>query len=298
MGHSYASPEDCAPDQSMKNRLTAPLGFVALAFLLATAVTAAAGIEDMTKAKVVRIKGSARFTTGTGVWEPLKVGDILTSGTVIQTAADSRVDLVLGDPKAVVADSRIGLPFGSATPAGTGGTGVPSQVDQNFLRLMENTVLSVDKLMATDTGSDIVTDTQLDLRAGRIFGTVKKLSAGSRYEIKIPNGVAGVRGTVYLLEVSGRCLVWEGAVAEAYQDESGNMIKRLIEAKQKYDPTTELISPLSALEQSEMAEYTSDSQQVRQGSNPWGPVPPNGKDNPFVSPKEGYTGPPPGVGPN
>jgi len=274
----------------MKNRLTSPLGFVAIAFLLATAITAAAGIEDMTKAKVVRIKGSARFTTGTGAWQPLKVGDILTSGTVIQTAADSRVDLVLGDPKAFVADSRVALPFASAAPAGSGGSGVTSKVDQNFLRLMENTVLSVDKLIATETGSDIVTETQLDLRAGRIFGTVKKLSAGSRYEIKIPNGVAGVRGTCYFLEASGRCLVWEGAMATAMRNEAGEIIKRLIEAKQKFEPTTELIVPLSPSEESQMAEYTSDSQQVRQGSNPWGPVPPNGKDNPFVSPKEGYQG--------
>jgi hypothetical protein len=281
----------------MKNRFTSSLGFVAMAFLLAAAFTASAEIQDMTKAKVVRIKGSARFTTGTGSWQPLKVGDVLASGTVIQTATDSRVDLVLGDPKAMATDAVVGLPFGSAGPGGSsgaGGSGGKSRVDQNFVRLMENTVLSVDKLAATDTGAAIVTDTQLDLRAGRIFGTVKKLSAGSRYEVKIPNGVAGVRGTIYDLSALGDCMVFEGSVAEAFQNAAGEVIKRVIEAGQKYDPRTDTITELSSADQQEFILNTSDSSQKKgRGSNPWGPVPPNGKDNPFVSPKEGYTGPPP-----
>ncbi|MCU0786659.1 MAG: FecR domain-containing protein [Verrucomicrobia bacterium] len=282
----------------MKNRFTSRLGLVAMAFLLATAVTATADTDAMTKAKVVRIKGSARFTTGTGSWQPLKVGDVLNSGTVIQTAADSRVDLVLGDPKATVSNARIGLPFGSATPGGDGaGTGF-SRVDQNFVRLMENTVLSVDKLSATDTGADVVTDTQLDLRAGRIFGTVKKLSAGSRYEVKIPNGVAGVRGTIYMLSSLGDCMVFEGSMAQALVTGSGDTVRRVINANQRYDPRTDLITDLNSQERAEGIANTGGSQQVKQGSNPWGPVPPNGKDNPYVSPTQGSQGPPPGKGPN
>jgi len=282
----------------MKNRLTSRLGFVAMAFLLATAITATADIDAMTKAKVVRIKGSARFTTGTGSWQPLKVGDVLSSGTVIQTAADSRVDLVLGDPKATAANSRVGLPFGSATPSGGSGAAGFSTVDQNFVRLMENTVLSVDKLAATDTGADIVTDTQLDLRSGRIFGTVKKLTAGSRYEVKIPNGVAGVRGTIYMLSALGDCSVYEGSMAQALVNAGGDTIRRVINANQKYDPRTDLITDLNGQDRQEGIQNTSDSQSVKQGSNPWGPVPPNGKDNPYVSPTLGYPGPPPGMGPN
>jgi hypothetical protein len=277
----------------MKTRLTSSLGFVAMAFLLATAITATAGIEDLTKAKVVRIKGSARYTTGTGSWQPLKVGDVLASGTVIQTAADSRVDLVLGDPKAVASDSKVALPFGSAAPGGEGGAGGKSQADQNFVRLMENTVLSVDKLAATDTGADIVTETQLDLRSGRVFGTVKKLTAGSRYEVKIPNGVAGVRGTIYMLSALGDCMVWEGSMAQALTNANGDVIKRVINALQKYDPRTDTISDMSSQDVREMNLNTSGSQGVKRGSNPWGPVPPNGKDNPYVSPKLGFPGPPP-----
>ena len=57
---------------------------------------------------------------------------------------------------------------------------------------MENSALGIDKLTSMDTGSDSVTETQLDLKAGHIMGSVKKLSAASKYEVKIPNGVAGI----------------------------------------------------------------------------------------------------------
>ena len=45
--------------------------------------------------KVVRIKGDARYSTGNKVWQPLKVGTVLKSGHVVQTAANSFVDVVV-----------------------------------------------------------------------------------------------------------------------------------------------------------------------------------------------------------
>jgi hypothetical protein len=68
-------------------------------------------------------------------------------------------------------------------------------VQQNVIRMFGNTVLSVDKLTLSDTGVDTVSDTELDLRAGGIFLNVKKMSATSQFIIKIPDGVAGIRGS-------------------------------------------------------------------------------------------------------
>src|SRR5262244_813482 len=51
-------------------------------------------------AKVVNLKGSARFMSGDTTWHPLKVGAILKPGTVLQTASGSYVDLVLNNEKA------------------------------------------------------------------------------------------------------------------------------------------------------------------------------------------------------
>jgi hypothetical protein len=71
--------------------------------------------------------------------------------------------------------------------------------EQNAVRLMGDTVLAIDKLTVSDTGVDTVSDTELDLRQGGIYCSVKKLSGASQYLIKIPNGIAGVRGTLFLL---------------------------------------------------------------------------------------------------
>jgi hypothetical protein len=76
--------------------------------------------------------------------------------------------------------------------------------------------LAIDKLTAEDTGTDMVTETQLDLRAGRITGSVKKLSAASRYEIKFPTGVAGIRGTLYSITSGGVVQVGLGSVVVSY----------------------------------------------------------------------------------
>ena len=47
------------------------------------------------KLHIVRIKGAARYSTGNKTWQPLKVGTILKSGALVQTAADSYADIVL-----------------------------------------------------------------------------------------------------------------------------------------------------------------------------------------------------------
>jgi len=51
--------------------------------------------------------------------------------------------------------------------------------EQNMVRIWENSRLGLDKLTSTETGANVVTETQLDLQAGHIFGSVKKMSAAS-----------------------------------------------------------------------------------------------------------------------
>ena len=136
-------------------------------FAAAFALTSGAQAETKQgKAEVKVIYGTAKYSTGGNVWVPLKVGTVLKAGAIMQTAADSTVDLNMG-------------------------------VNGPVVRVTPNTTLSFDKLAYTDTGADTVIETQLNLQSGRILGNVKKLAAASRYEIKLPTGVAGVRGTDY-----------------------------------------------------------------------------------------------------
>src|SRR6266705_598419 len=185
------------------------LAVCVVAIAMVTSVTAQTAAPG--SAKVVRIKGPARYTTGNNVWLPLKTGALLKSGTLIQTSTErgSFVDLVLGDGEVPIArPAMVGeVRSRSYTP----------NADQNIVRLFENTVLKVDALTSMETGAGTVSETQLDLQRGRIFGNVKKMSAASRYEVKLPNGVAGIRGTIYTLSAEGVVKVLVGSAVLAYE---------------------------------------------------------------------------------
>jgi hypothetical protein len=200
---------------------------------LAMVSTLAAQSADQPTAKVVRVSGGARYKVGNNDWQPLKLGDVVREGTVIQTASKSRVDFVLGDPSASVA---------RATPSDT--MSYQPSAEQNIVRIWENTLLSIDKATVMHTGADVVTETQLDLKAGHITGTVKKMSAASKYEVKIPNGVAGIRGTVYDITAEGVIKVLSGSVVLAYVGPNGSVVTQVIMSLQMFDARTGTLSPL------------------------------------------------------
>jgi hypothetical protein len=214
---------------------------VACGVALAMVSTLAAQTANQGAAKVVRLKGAARYSTGNNVWQPLKVGDVVKPGTVIQTAAKSHVDLILGDGSAPVARPVAGEMLSYQPTA-----------EQNLVRMWENTLLSVDKLTFTETGAGVVTETQLDLKAGHIFGMVKKMSAASKYEVKIPNGVAGIRGTTYDISAEGVVKVLVGSVVLAYVGPDGTVVTQVVMGSQKFDARTGVLSQLSDLDKTGM----------------------------------------------
>lgn len=174
----------------------------AVVFAMATSATAQSNKERT--GKVARIKGSARYSTGNNIWQPLKVGTVLRAPAVVQTAKDSYVDIVFNESDSV--------------PRSTPRTSLSNRpvAEQDIVRVSADSVLAIDKLTAVETGADKVTETQLDLRSGRILGSVKKMSAASRFEVKIPNGVAGVRGTLFGIDALGIVYVGEGSVVVGY----------------------------------------------------------------------------------
>lgn len=116
------------------------------------------------RAEVRALKGNVTYSTNGGPARAIKVGMILRSGSTIKTGSDSTVDLFLGNSAGVI-------------------------------RLVENSTVSFDKLTLTDTGADTAVEVQINLPDGDMYFNVNKLSKGSRYEVKMPNGVAGIRGT-------------------------------------------------------------------------------------------------------
>jgi hypothetical protein len=214
---------------------------VACGIALAMATSLSAQTTQQGVAKVVRVKGSARFMSSNNSWQPLKNGALLKSGTVIQTASESYVDIILYNPDAVA--SPLSTP---SAPTDTLGPSNVPKAEQDAIRLFENTVLSIDKLTTADTGVETVQDTELDLKAGSILGTVKKLSAGSKYEMKIPNGVAGIRGSVYCLSAQNTLAMLSGTGFVSYfpAGGKGDPSVQQVPAGQQFDCRTGVMSPI------------------------------------------------------
>jgi hypothetical protein len=221
---------------------------VACTMALALVSTAAAQSAIDGAAKVVRIKGPARYTTGNNVWEPLRVGSVLRPGTVIQTSTEkgSFVDIVMGDVNAALPSPISYGPYIPNSFASASSSAYQPSSDQNVVRVWENTAVGIEKLTTMQSGSEVVSETQLDLKAGRITGSVKKMSAASKYEVKLPNGVAGVRGTVFDITADGVVRVFVGSMVVAWVDsKTGNVVTQVVMGGQQYDARSNQISPIA-----------------------------------------------------
>jgi hypothetical protein len=141
---------------------------VAALFFAVALSPAALGQTRPFKAEVRAMKGTVTYSTDATAFKPIKVGMSLPANSTIKTAAESTADLFLGPSAGVV-------------------------------RVAERSTLTLSKLDQTQTGAEGAVDIQLNLPEGEMYFNVNKLSQASRYEIKMPNGVAGIRGT------KGRC---------------------------------------------------------------------------------------------
>lgn len=247
-------------------------GSLALAMVTSLSAQSAKGRAG----QVVRLKGAARYSTGNNVWQQVKIGTLLKSGSLIQTAADSYVDLMLGGSD-------------SAPPAGGGGAGMGYQpkAEQDMIRVLENSVLVFEKLTVTETGAEQITETELDLRSGKIVGTVKKLSPTSHYEIKLPHGVAGVRGTIYTMSSDGVIQVLSGSLVVSWTAPDGTIMTQPINAGDQFDTRTGLVTPIPDSDRKELVK-AAKAARIGPNSPPISFV----EDHTiyFVSPTQGHNG--------
>jgi len=146
------------------------------------------------KAKVTQVKGTAYYAAAPGApMQPLQASIELGPGATVKTAAASTVDLFLGNSAGI-------------------------------LRVTENTTLALDKLTITDTGADTVVEVQLNVPEGTILGNVQKLAAASKYEIKVPNAVAVIRGTEFRVSATGYIVLLRGTLVFVYVAPGGSPV--------------------------------------------------------------------------
>jgi hypothetical protein len=181
------------------------------------------------------------------VWQSIKTGDVLRPGTVIQTSADdgSYVDLLLEDRKAAAPQPVTYRPSIPDSRATAGASFQPTS-EQNVVRIWGDSALGIDRLIAMETGADLVTETQLDLKRGRVSGSVKKLSAASKFDIKLPNGMAEVRGTLFDIQAVGIVRVYIGSLVVAWVDpKTQKVTTQIVMGGQLYDAPSNHVSLLS-----------------------------------------------------
>jgi hypothetical protein len=213
---------------------------------LTFAITASADDLKQGVATVVRVKGQASYTLGgTDAWHPLVAGKILQAGSTISTKPDAIVDVVLGKQVAMPQPQPVPDRVSPAADAPVRGiVGYKPSPEQNVVRLSGGTTLKIDTLTVSDTGVDTVSDTELDLQAGRIFASVKKLSPTSKYLVKIPNGIAGVRGTKFTLSADGSAGCIENSVWISEVGADGKPVTVEVTQGTQYDPATGQSGPL------------------------------------------------------
>ena len=220
----------------LNRSLAGAIAVCGVAAVMAASASAAWAQAGGGSARVLHLVGNAQYSTdGAKTWQPLKVGDVVAPGAVVQTASGSSMDLVLANKEESLLQQVNPTPSMTFRPQG--------EATADVIRMYENTVLGVDKLTFTQTGADVVTETQLDLRRGKIFGSVKKMSGASRYEVKYPTGVASIRGTVFILYYTGVLSVYSGNITESPTSGAPPVT---VGAGYEYDPSSGKMSQMSS----------------------------------------------------
>jgi hypothetical protein len=161
-------------------------------FLLFVALTgkdgaAAERIETVKVGKgtvVSFLEGPARVLSGgKGEWRPLKAGEMLSDGDEVSTGAKSRLEIVMPD--------------------------------KSVLRFADNSRFKIVKIeMAAGAKEG---NTKVHMAIGRAWANVSKTITGKKnFELTCENAVAGVRGTVYRMNLnedkSALVRVYDGTV--------------------------------------------------------------------------------------
>jgi hypothetical protein len=231
-------------------RIQALLGAALCGVIFSLAINASAQSEGSGYATVVRVVGIASYSLGDDIWHPLLAGKYLPVGALIRTGENGVVDVVLGKavemPQAAWQPDHISLAPDAPV---RGMVDYKPSTEQNVIRLTPDTMLAIDRLTVTDTGADTVSDTELDLRKGKIFASVKKLSGASQYLIKLPSGIAGVRGTKFSISADGTTVVFEstgGGVVLSLVLPNGSTQTFVVTPGQSFDTTTDQLSAIQA----------------------------------------------------
>jgi len=182
--------------------------------VIASSLTLANAEIQSGQVLVQAVNGGATYSKVKGSeWQALKENTILSRGAVIRTTANSTVDLVL-------------------------------QYNGTVLRLMPDSTLGFDKLDKEPVGEGAITETSLNLLAGSIVGSQRKLATPSTFKVNTAQGVVTIVGTEYLVRADGAVTVLSGSVSLNYNlPRNGGSVKVTVPAGFSFDPATGKVVP-------------------------------------------------------
>jgi len=167
------------------------------------------------------------------------------NGKVLVQAVTGDVKLVdaKGNKSSLTKDTYLG--GGVAIETGLDGTvDLLLQYNGTALCLTSGSRLEFSKLTKQESGEEIVTETSLKLVSGALVGSQRKLNGPSRFDIQIPNGVATIRGTEYIVRADGAVTVLSGVVRVNYNlPHNGGSVRVNITAGSSFNPATGQVVP-------------------------------------------------------
>jgi len=113
------------------------------------------------------------------------------------------------------------------------------------LRLAPDSELEVAQLSAVVIGDEVIADTVLNLKAGSLIGSQRKLAKPSRFEILFPGGAVAIHGTEYKVKASGTVACITGEVAVKSSSAQAAPVSVLVPAGSALDSATGKVGPTS-----------------------------------------------------
>jgi hypothetical protein len=184
---------------------------------------------------VKSVQGNATCSMDHSSWAPLVPGMVLGKGAELETGPGATAD-------------------------------VEFEYSGTVIRLRPDSVLELARMDEVVAGENIITDTRLNLKAGSLIGSQRKLAKPSTFTITTPNGSATIRGTEYLVTAAGVVTCFRGEVA-VNSSRPGSPTSAEVPAGFSFNPAT---GQVAATASANLLSSSHDMQAVRGDSDKLG----------------------------
>jgi hypothetical protein len=180
--------------------------------VLAAGLSTARAEHENAQLLIKSFRGDAFYCDDGVHWLPLVPNVVLGGGAILRTGRSSTADLILNS-------------------SGTA------------LRMIPNSVLEVSRLEKEVAGEEVITSTVLDLRAGGVIASQRRLDQPSTFQIHTSAGTVTIGRSEYLVQADGTVRCFAGRISV-----DGDFVAAATElpAGFSFDPISKTVAPMQA----------------------------------------------------